>query len=141
MSISINVYLMAVVFVSFIALLVLLNLQVYRPLLGYMDKREESITKDKRNIEQLHQEVAAHRQEAQNILNDARAQADKILQDALHNARANYESVVAQKEEELEKQAEQARIALKESKSNLKLELARDLPALEALLKLKISQI
>ncbi|BCZ17619.1 hypothetical protein NHP190003_09010 [Helicobacter sp. NHP19-003] len=141
MSISINVYLMAVVFVTFLALLVLLNSWVYQPLLAYMDERQESMAKDKRNIDQLHSEAAIHHKEAQNILKEARVQADKILQDALHNARADYESIVAQKEKELEKQAEQVSLGLKESKSNLKLQLARDLPALEALLKLKISQI
>ncbi|WP_158653223.1 F0F1 ATP synthase subunit B family protein [Helicobacter heilmannii] len=141
MSITINVYLMAVVFITFIALLVSLSGGVYKPLLANMDAREDSMLKDRRNIEQLHQEVQGYQQEAQNILKEARLQADKIMQDALYNARSNYESVVAQKEEELEKQAEQAALALKESKSNLKLQLARDLPALEALLKLKISQI
>ncbi|BCZ18629.1 F0F1 ATP synthase subunit B', AtpXF' [Helicobacter sp. NHP19-012] len=141
MSISINVYLMAVVFITFLALLVLLNSWVYQPLLAYMDERQESMAKDKRNIDQLHSETAMHHQEAQNILKEARVQADKIVQDALYDARANYESVVAQKEKELEKQAEEANNALKESKSNLKLQLAHDLPTLEALLKLKISQI
>ncbi|CRF45786.1 ATP synthase B' chain [Helicobacter heilmannii] len=141
MSITINVYLMAVVFITFIALLVSLSGGVYKPLLANMDAREDSMLKDRRNIEQLHQEVQGYQQEAQNILKEARLQADKIMQDALYNARSNYESVVAQKEEELEKQAEQVALALKESKSNLKLQLARDLPALEALLKLKISQI
>ncbi|BDQ27639.1 ATP synthase B' chain [Helicobacter heilmannii] len=141
MSITINVYLMAVVFITFITLLVSLSGGVYKPLLANMDAREDSMLKDRRNIEQLHQEVQGYQQEAQNILKEARLQADKIMQDALYNARSNYESVVAQKEEELEKQAEQVALALKESKSNLKLQLARDLPALEALLKLKISQI
>ncbi|GMB94494.1 F0F1 ATP synthase subunit B', AtpXF' [Helicobacter heilmannii] len=141
MSITINVYLMAVVFITFIALLVSLSGGVYKPLLANMDAREDSMLKDRRNIEQLHQEVQGYQQEAQNILKEARLQADKIMQDALYNARSNYESVVAQKEEELEKQAEQVALALKESKSNLKLQLASDLPALEALLKLKISQI
>ncbi|CCB80447.1 F0F1 ATP synthase subunit B family protein [Helicobacter bizzozeronii] len=141
MNISINLYLMLVVFVTFIVLMWLLHLWVYQPLLANMDGREGSIQKDRQFIDNTTEEIASSKQEAKNLLREARLQADKILQDALQQARSNYEVVLAQKEEELNKDYKRFTTQLKESKSNLKLQLLQDLPTLEASLKLKISQM
>ncbi|TSA86980.1 HrpE/YscL family type III secretion apparatus protein [Helicobacter mehlei] len=141
MNISINLYLMLVVFVTFIVLMWLLHLWVYQPLLANMDGREGSMQKDRQFIDNTTKEIVASKQEAKNLLREARLQADKILQDALQQARSNYEVVLAQKEEELNKDYKRFATQLKESKSNLKLQLLQDLPALEASLKLKISQM
>ncbi|GMB93392.1 hypothetical protein NHP200010_11100 [Helicobacter bizzozeronii] len=141
MNISINLYLMLVVFVTFIVLMWLLHLWVYQPLLANMDGREDSMQKDRQFIDNTTEEIASSKQEAKNLLREARLQADKILQDALQQARSNYEVVLAQKEEELNKDYKRFTTKLKESKSNLKLQLLQDLPALEASLKLKISQM
>ncbi|WP_104640739.1 F0F1 ATP synthase subunit B family protein [Helicobacter bizzozeronii] len=141
MNISINLYLMLVVFVTFIVLMWLLHLWVYQPLLANMDGREDSMQKDRQFIDNTTEEIASSKQEAKNLLREARLQADKILQDALQQARSNYEVVLAQKEEELNKDYKRFTTQLKESKSNLKLQLLQDLPTLEASLKLKISQM
>ncbi|WP_104759817.1 F0F1 ATP synthase subunit B family protein [Helicobacter bizzozeronii] len=141
MNISINLYLMLVVFVTFIVLMWLLHLWVYQPLLANMDGREGSMQKDRQFIDNTTEEIASSKQEAKNLLREARLQADKILQDALQQARSNYEVVLAQKEEELNKDYKRFTTQLKESKSNLKLQLLQDLPTLEASLKLKISQM
>ncbi|WP_104628425.1 F0F1 ATP synthase subunit B family protein [Helicobacter bizzozeronii] len=141
MNISINLYLMLVVFVTFIVLMWLLHLWVYQPLLANMDGREDSMQKDRQFIDNTTKEIAASKQEAKSLLREARLQADKILQDALQQARSNYEVVLAQKEEELNKDYKRFTTQLKESKSNLKLQLLQDLPTLEASLKLKISQM
>ncbi|CCF80244.1 F0F1 ATP synthase subunit B family protein [Helicobacter bizzozeronii] len=141
MNISINLYLMLVVFVTFIVLMWLLHLWVYQPLLANMDGREGSMQKDRQFIDNTTEEIASSKQEAKNLLREARLQADKILQDALQQARSNYEVVLAQKEEEINKDYKRFTTQLKESKSNLKLQLLQDLPTLEASLKLKISQM
>ncbi|WP_104638673.1 F0F1 ATP synthase subunit B family protein [Helicobacter bizzozeronii] len=141
MNISINLYLMLVVFVTFIVLMWLLHLWVYQPLLANMDGREGSMQKDRQFIDNTTEEIASSKQEAKSLLREARLQADKILQDALQQARSNYEVVLAQKEEELNKDYKRFTTQLKESKSNLKLQLLQDLPTLEASLKLKISQM
>ncbi|MFC3847498.1 F0F1 ATP synthase subunit B' [Helicobacter baculiformis] len=141
MDISVNVYLMLVVFVTFLLLMWLSNVWIYKPMLANMDAREGSIGQDSAFIDKTTQEIAHLKQEASRQLKEARIQANKILQDSLQKACEDYENTLAQKENDLQKDFEMFVQGLKESKSELKLQLTQDLPALEVSLQQKISQM
>ncbi len=141
MDISINIYLMSVVFVSFLVLMWLSHVWVYKPILANMDARKKAMEQDSSFVDQTNREIVVLQEEAKIQLKQARAQAHEILQVALHKAKSDYENVVAQKEEALNKELEVFIQSLKDSKSDLALELSQNLPLLEASLKQKITQI
>ncbi|WP_120945556.1 MULTISPECIES: F0F1 ATP synthase subunit B family protein [Helicobacter] len=141
MDISINVYLMLVVFLTFLVLVWLSNAWIYKPMLANMDARQGAIGQDGEFIEKTSQEIARLKQEADHQRKEAHIQANKILQESLQKARQDYEHVLAQKESDLQKDLEVFMQGLKESKSALKLQLSQDLPALELSLQQKISQM
>ncbi|WP_104749812.1 F0F1 ATP synthase subunit B family protein [Helicobacter cynogastricus] len=141
MDISINVYLMLVVFVSFLILMWLSHMWIYKPILANMDARKKAMDQDGSFVDQTSREIVVLQEEAKTQLKQARAQAHKILQEALHKAKSDYESVVTQKEEALNKELEVFIQGLKNSRGELALELSQNLPLLEASLKQKITQI
>ncbi len=132
---------MLVVFVTFLLLMWLSNVWIYKPMLANMDAREGSIGQDSAFIDKTTQEITHLKQEASHLVKEARLRANKILQDSLQKAREDYEHALTQKEGDLQKDFEAFMHALKESKSELKLQLSQDLPALEVSLQQKISQM
>lgn len=142
MSITIpDPYLMLLVFVVFLLTMVLLNVWLFKPLIGFMDEREAILRKDLDSISSSDTQVQEIQQQIQDILSDARARSSEILQKATSDAKSHYEANLQKKQEELAKKLQDFRASLEKQKEVSKKELLAHLGEFEDALKLKIKQL
>lgn len=142
MSITIpDPYLMLLVFVVFLLTMVLLNVWLFKPLIGFMDEREATLRKDLDSISSSDTQVQEIQQQIQDILSDARARSSEILQKATSDAKSHYEANLQKKQEELAKKLQDFRANLEKQKEASKKELLAHLGEFEDALKIKIKQL
>lgn len=142
MSITIpDPYLMLLVFVVFLLTMVLLNVWLFKPLIGFMDEREATLRKDLDSVSSSDTQVQEIQQQIQDILSDARARSSEILQKATSDAKSHYEANLQKKQEELAKKLQDFRANLEKQKEVSKKELLAHLGEFEDALKLKIKQL
>ena len=142
MSITIpDPYLMLLVFVVFLLTMVLLNVWLFKPLIGFMDEREATLRKDLDSISSSDTQVQEIRQQIQDILSDARVRSSEILQKATSDAKSHYEANLQKKQEELAKKLQDFRANLEKQKEVSKKELLAHLGEFEDALKIKIKQL
>lgn len=142
MSITIpDPYLMLLVFVVFLLTMILLNVWLFKPLIGFMDEREAALRKDLDSISSSDTQVQEIQQQIQDILSDARARSSEILQKATSDAKSHYEANLQKKQEELAKKLQDFRANLEKQKEVSKKELLAHLGEFEDALKLKIKQL
>ena len=84
---DISVPLMLFDLVLFLALLVVLNQMLYKPLLKFMDDRDDSIANDLNAAKSLSGNSEALHAEAEGILDEARSKASEIRQKAIEEAK------------------------------------------------------
>lgn len=142
MSITIpDPYLMLLVFVVFLLTMILLNVWLFKPLIGFMDEREATLRKDLDSISSSDAQVQEIQQQIQDILSDARARSSEILQKATSDAKSHYEANLQKKQEELAKKLQDFRANLDKQKEVSKKELLAHLGEFENALKIKIKQL
>lgn len=141
MSLSVNPWLMLVVFAVFILSAYLLNRWLYKPLLTFIDNRNISIKSDLESVQNNSSEVAALDAEAARVLTQARSEANLIREKALESAKMISEQKVASKREELEKKKREFLNALTEEENALRSSLLAQMPLYRESLKAKISQL
>ena len=88
----------------FFTLLIVLNKILYRPLLEFIDNRNDSIKRDLENAGKNTSDVEAYFKEADQIIRDAKAKAGKIREVALNEAKEIAAKKVEQKQSELEEE-------------------------------------
>lgn len=142
MSITIpDPYLMLLVFVVFLITMILLNVWLFKPLIGFMDEREATLRKDLDLVSSSDTQVQEIQQQIQDILSTARNHSSEILQKATNDAKALYEANIQKKQEELAKKLQDFRVNLDKQKEASKKELLASLGEFEDTLKLKIKQL
>lgn len=141
MTITVNPYLMLLVFVVFLVSVFLLNTWLYRPLLGFMEKREASIDQDLQSVQQSDQEINKINQEIKQILEDARLQSSQIIEQATTEAKSDYEAKIAKKKLESASKIDDFFVELEKEKSSLKSSVLSHMQDFESSLKTRISQI
>lgn len=141
MSITLNPYLMLLVFITFILLIYLLNQWLFKPMLAFMNNRDSSIERDLLST-QTHKGDTQHiEEEIAQILSLARKEATQILESATKEAKATYESKINAKKAENESKLAQYKQELQEQKSQLYIELLEQLPLFKTILNTKLKQI
>ena len=88
----------------FFTLLILLNKILYKPLLEFIDNRNESIKRDLENAGKNTSDVEAYYKEADQIILEAKAEAGKVREAALSEAKEIAAKKVEQKQSELEEE-------------------------------------
>lgn len=141
MGISVNPYLMLLVFVCFIVLLVLLNQWLYKPLLKFMDDRDAMINKDLHDIKGSAQEIAEIEKQIANVLGGAQKEAKTIIDKATAQARALSESTIAQKKQELDAKMVEFHKELAIEQENLKKELLSHIGEYKQSIQAKLQQV
>ena len=138
---DINLSLMVVMLVIFFVMLYRLNKTLYQPLLGFMDDRDAVIAKDMdaaRNMSGNTEELQAR---AQANLNEAKAIAGKLRQDAIETGKIKAGEAIARKQAELEKTQERFSVKMEEEKLVLENALLSQIPLVKESLKAKFSQL
>ena len=134
-------WVMALVFIVFLILVYLLNRILYKPMLGFMDARDASIKKDSEGIEGNTAEVKALQKQAEEILQQARAEAALIKNKAQDGAKSDAEMKINQKKDELSQKYSEFMIGLEEEKTRLKNSLLPQIPIFKESLKAKLGKL
>jgi len=138
---DLNPGLMLFVLVIFFSLLFLLNQMLYKPLLKFMDDRDNSIAEDLKNAKEMSGNSDELKAKADAILADAKAEANAIREKATNEAKALAESKIESKAKELESKYQAFVAELNKSKEELKASLESQLPLFKESLKTKISNL
>jgi len=125
----------------FFILLVVLNKILYKPLLGFMDNRNESIKRDLENAGKNTSDVEAYFKEATQIIHEAKAEAGKIREASLNEAKEIAAKQVEQKNSELEEEYVSFLKDLDAEKTEFKNGLSAQIPLFRDGVKQKLSQI
>ncbi len=138
---DISVPLMLFDFVLFLTLLVLLNRMLYKPLLKFMDDRDDTIANDLNVARSMSGTSGALHAEAEGILDDARSSASDIRQKAINDAKVLAESKAESKRAELDKKHISFMEGLESEKETLRNSLLSQMPLFKESLKAKFSKL
>jgi len=138
---EIDLPLVALTAVVFLALIAILNSFLYKPLLGFVDKRNQDVKNDEDSISKNTSDLSVFEAQVEQILSAARAEAGKIKQDALNAAKEAAGKITAEKRAELEVDYDAFVQNLKAQKNEFKVELMNSLPELRSALKSKLARI
>ncbi|WP_181227475.1 FoF1 ATP synthase subunit B' [Helicobacter pylori] len=131
MNISVNPYLMAVVFVVFVLLLWAMNVWVYRPLLAFMDNRQAEIKDSLAKIKTDNAQSVEIRHQIETLLKEAAEKRREMIAEAIQKATESYDAVIKQKENELNQEFEVFAKQLQNEKQALKEQLQVQMPVFE----------
>ncbi|WRD58532.1 FoF1 ATP synthase subunit B' [Helicobacter pylori] len=131
MNISVNPYLMAVVFVVFVLLLWAMNVWVYRPLLAFMDNRQAEIKDSLAKIKTDNTQSVEIRHQIDALLKEAAEKRRGMIAEAIQKAAESYDAVIKQKENELNQEFEAFAKQLQNEKQILKEQLQAQMPVFE----------
>ncbi|GAA9263835.1 FoF1 ATP synthase subunit B' [Helicobacter pylori] len=131
MNISVNPYLMAVVFVVFVLLLWAMNVWVYRPLLAFMDNRQAEIKDSLAKIKTDNTQSVEIRHQIDALLKEASEKRREMIAEAIQKAAESYDAVIKQKENELNQEFEAFAKRLQNEKQALKEQLQAQMPVFE----------
>ncbi|MCQ2901458.1 FoF1 ATP synthase subunit B' [Helicobacter pylori] len=131
MNISVNPYLMAVVFVVFVLLLWAMNVWVYRPLLAFMDNRQAEIKDSLAKIKTDNAQSVEIGHQIDALLKEAAEKRREIIAEAIQKATESYDAVIKQKENELNQEFEAFAKQLQNEKQVLKEQLQVQMPVFE----------
>ncbi|MFP6161118.1 FoF1 ATP synthase subunit B' [Helicobacter pylori] len=131
MNISVNPYLMAVVFVVFVLLLWAMNVWVYRPLLAFMDNRQAEIKDSLAKIKTDNAQSVEIGHQIEALLKEAAEKRREVIAEAIQKATESYDAVIKQKENELNQEFEAFAKQLQNEKQALKEQLQAQMPVFE----------
>jgi F-type H+-transporting ATPase subunit b len=132
---------MVIVLLIFFFLIYQLNTKLYRPLIRFMDNREETIAKDLEAARNLSSDSDELRAKAQANLDAARSEAARMRQEAIEKVKTANAEAAERKQRELEEKYQQFRVQLEEERESLKSTVLSQLPLIKESLKAKFSQI
>jgi F-type H+-transporting ATPase subunit b len=138
---DLNLGLMLFVLVVFFSLLFLLNQMLYKPLLKFMDDRDNSIAGDLKNAKEMSGNSDELHAKADAIITDAKAEANAVREKAVSAAKTLAESKIESKTKELDAKYQSFVDALSKDREELKKSLSDSLPLFKESLKTKMSSL
>ena len=121
--------------VIFLAVMIILNSMLYKPLLKFIDERSASISNDEEKVKQNFAEMSNFNEEFERIKQATRDEIAEIKQKALNEARNKAEEELKQKRLETEQKMEIFYAELSKEKEELEQELKLRLPLWQEALK------
>ena len=138
---DLHLWLMLFVLALFLTLLVLLNSMLFRPLLKFMDDRDNSIAKDLEAAKGLSNNSEELTAKAEEIISEAKNEAAMIRQKAIEEEKKLAASKVETKLSELNQSYKTFLEELESEKKTLKNELLSQVPLFKESLKAKFSKL
>ena len=138
---DIDLSLMLFVLALFLILLAILNQMLYKPLLKFMDDRDNSIANDLDVARGLSGSSDALHAEAKGILDEARSSASDIRKKAVDEAKVLAESKAENRRAELDKEHVSFMESLENEKETLRNSLLSQMPLFKESLKAKFSKL
>ena len=127
--------------VVFLGLILILNSVLYKPLLGFIDARNNAIKIDEDSTSRNASDLALYESEIEKILSAARSEAGKIRQDAINLAKDSASKLISEKKAILEADYNLFIQNLQSNKDELSENLYSKLPEFRSALKSKLSRI
>ncbi len=137
---DIHLPLMVFVFVVLMTLLFLLNHILFKPLIGFMDERNQSITKDLESSKNLSGDSEELQAKAMQVINDAKTEATTIRQKTIDEAKLVAQGKIEAKQKELEAIYNSFAKNLAKEKNALKDSLLAQMPLFKDGIKAKFSK-
>ncbi|MGH2267983.1 FoF1 ATP synthase subunit B' [Campylobacter taeniopygiae] len=125
----------------FLAMIVILNTMLYKPLLKSIDERNDSIRNDENKAKQYSQDISSANDEIDAIYANTREEVFKIKQQATNAAKEEAEQAIKAKKEELERRMSSFYLELENQKKEFKENLDQYLPDLKQTLQNNIKKI
>jgi len=125
----------------FLVLLVTLNKILYRPLLEFIQNRNDSIAADYENAGKNSNDVSAFHDEADRIIKEAKAEAGIIRTEAIEAAKASIAKKIDQRKAELEEEYLAFLEGLESERAEFKTTLLSHMPQYKDGIKAKLNQI
>jgi len=137
---DIHLPLMLFVLALFLALVFLLNVMLFQPLVQYMDQRDDSIAKDLEATKGLSGNSGELNAKADEIISTAKNEAAAIRQKAMDDQKTVAMAKIEAKQKELETEYGAFLDRLRSDKENLRNALLSQMPLFKESLKAKFSQ-
>jgi len=138
---DIDLSIMGVTLAIFFIMLYILNAVVFRPLLQFMDARDSAISKDLKSAQNLGSDSDKLISDAKENIDEAKAMASQIRQEAVEEGKAKVATAIARKQNELEGSYEQFTTLLTSQKKELETSLLSQMPLIKESMKAKFSQL
>lgn len=127
--------------VIFLAVMIILNALLYKPLLKFMDERSASIENDEKKVKDNFEEMSNFNEELESIKQSTRNEIAAIKQKAIAEAKNSADEEIANKKLELEQKMQSFYSQLDKEKAELEHELKLRLPLWQEALKKKMKHI
>jgi len=138
---DINIGVMLLIAAIFLVTMWLLKIWLFDPLVKFMDEREEKLKKELEMINQNTEETKEIEEEIKTILQLAREDEKRILDEARAKAIEEAERIKAIKQREIEEAKESLRIILEKEKEKILNELLKDKEEIKKLVENKIRNV
>lgn len=138
---DVNLSYMLATAIIFLALIIILNALLYKPLLKFMDDRAVSIDNDEKKVKDNFDEMSNFNEELNTIKQNTRDEITAIKQKAINEAKNSAEEELKNKKIELEQKMQSFYTQLEKERQDLEQELKLRLPLWQEALKKKIKQI
>lgn len=127
--------------VIFLAVIFILNVLLYKPLLKFMDERAVSIDNDEKKVKDNFEEMTNFGEELTKIKQDTRDEINTIKQKATAQARSLADEEIQKKKDELEQKMQAFTTQLLQEKNELEHELKLRLPLWQESLQKKLKEL
>ena len=127
--------------VIFLAVIFILNVLLYKPLLKFMVERAVSIDNDEKKVKDNFEEMTNFGEELTKIKQDTRDEINAIKQKATAQARSLADEEIQKKKDELEQKMQAFTTQLLQEKNELEHELKLRLPLWQESLRKKIKEL
>jgi len=135
---DINIGVMLLIAAIFLITMWFLKMWLFDPLVKFMDEREEKLKKELEMINQNTEETKEIEEEIKTILQLAREDEKRIIDEARAKAIEEAERIKAIKQKEIEEAKESLRIMLEKEKEKILSELLKDKEEIKKLVENKI---
>ena len=138
---SIDLQLLLTTVIIFLCLIFVLNRILYRPILAFIDNRNSSITSDEQTLQKQSDDTKSYKEEAENILAQARVKIGEIKNKAVEEANLIAQKKIAQTKATLEEDYKSFLVDLEQENQKLKSDLLLKMPEFKATLNSKLSNL
>ena len=138
---EINLPLVVLTAVIFLGLIAVLNSILYKPLLKFIDARNDAIKNDEESASKNTSDLGVYEAQIERLIAAARSEAGKIKQEAINAAKDAAAKIVSEKRGVLEADYDAFIQNLNAQKSDFRADLQQKLPELQAALKAKLARI
>lgn len=138
---DLHLSIMLATMVIFLVMIVVLNTIFYKPLLRFIDERNDSIKNDENKVKENSQEMVGANEEVRKIHQNTKEEINKIKQNAIAQAKEESTQLIRAKKEELERKMASFYTELAEQREELSLYLQTHLPDFKEALQNNIRKI